>query len=249
MIVWQQQIDDVRFEVRTAGQTRRLYTNGVFHSQYHPDYSVTGSVWDLLLLPAFFFTPRELQRILVLGVGGGTVIRQIRRFFHPEQITGVEVSATHIEIARRFFALTPACADLVCADAQTWVNDYQGRGFDLIIDDAFTDADHQPMRAIEASPAWFYRLHTLLRPGGILVMNFISRAELLASGFFHTRSVRRGFKSAFQLTNPRDENHVGVFSRRPVTSRHLRQQLFSHADLKRAYDQNRLQYRIRHLYP
>ncbi|HHH44614.1 MAG TPA: class I SAM-dependent methyltransferase, partial [Gammaproteobacteria bacterium] len=91
-LVWQKQADGVDYQVRRAGRTLRLYTNGVFHSQYNPARPVTGSVWDLLLVPAFFYPPAELQRILVLGVGGGAVIQNLRRFVQPQQIVGVELN-------------------------------------------------------------------------------------------------------------------------------------------------------------
>ena len=54
-ILWSRQIAGVNYQVRTAGQTRRLYTDGVFHSQYHPGRMYTGGVWDLLMMPALFY--------------------------------------------------------------------------------------------------------------------------------------------------------------------------------------------------
>ena len=43
------------YQVRSAGNSRRLYTDGVFHSQYNPNHIITGSVWDLLFLPSQFY--------------------------------------------------------------------------------------------------------------------------------------------------------------------------------------------------
>ena len=53
-ILWQKKIKNTQYEVRSAGQTRRLYTDGVFHSQFNPNRAITGGVWDLLMLPTFF---------------------------------------------------------------------------------------------------------------------------------------------------------------------------------------------------
>ena len=50
-LLWERRVEGTLYQVRSAGRTRRLYTNGVFHSQYNPVRPVTGSVWDLLLLP------------------------------------------------------------------------------------------------------------------------------------------------------------------------------------------------------
>ena len=104
-ILWQKQQAGVLYEVRIAGNSRRLYTDGVFHSQYNPNTPVTGSVWDLLMLPAFFYPPNTIKRILVLGVGGGTIIQLLKRFVNPETITGVELNPVHLYVAKRFFKL------------------------------------------------------------------------------------------------------------------------------------------------
>jgi len=56
--------------VRSAGYSLRLYTDGVFHTQYNPGNPLTGHIWDLLMLPAFFYEPDTIKRVLVLGVGG-----------------------------------------------------------------------------------------------------------------------------------------------------------------------------------
>ena len=63
-VIWQKHVEGKCYEVRAAGHTRRLYTDGVFHSQYNPRHSLTGNVWDLLSLPSFFLQQRQLQRAL-----------------------------------------------------------------------------------------------------------------------------------------------------------------------------------------
>ncbi|HET8705303.1 MAG TPA: hypothetical protein VFM46_03285, partial [Pseudomonadales bacterium] len=93
------------YEVRSAGKTRRLYTDGVFHSQYHPQHVMTGSVWDLLFLPSQFYAPGELKRVLVLGVGGGAAIHMLNHFAAPKQIVGVELSKIHLKLAKDYFDL------------------------------------------------------------------------------------------------------------------------------------------------
>ena len=71
-LIWETEQDGVRYEVRRAGQTLRLYANGVQHSEFHPKRLLTGSVWDLLWLPALLHEPARFRRVLVLGLGGGS---------------------------------------------------------------------------------------------------------------------------------------------------------------------------------
>ena len=136
-IVWQKTAGQDHYEIRNAGNSIRLYRNGVLHTQYNPRHPVSGNLWDLLLLPAFFREPATIRRVLVLGVGGGAVIRLLNRFLEPDSITGVELNPTHISVARRFFGIDRRQAMLVHDDAVKWLGKYRGPPFDYIVDDLF----------------------------------------------------------------------------------------------------------------
>ena len=71
-VVWQRQEDGVLYQVHRRGDRMRLFANGVQHSEFHPKRLVTGSVWDLLWLPALLSEPQRFRRVLILGLGGGT---------------------------------------------------------------------------------------------------------------------------------------------------------------------------------
>ena len=137
------------YQVRSAGRTRRLYTDGVFHSQYNPGHGVTGSVWDLLFLPSQFYEPGQLKRVLVLGVGGGAVIHMLNRYVAPDAIVGVELSELHLQLARRYFGLDYANVQLLQADAVRWMLEYEGPPFDLIIDDLYFEEGGEPQRPVQ----------------------------------------------------------------------------------------------------
>jgi len=247
-LVWQKQADGVDYQVRRAGRTLRLYTNGVFHSQYNPTRPVTGSVWDLLLLPAFFYPPGELQRILVLGVGGGAVIQNLRRFVQPQQITGIELNPIHLSVARRFFGVRGDDVQLVQADAIEWVRQYDGPAFDLIIDDLFGEVDGEPQRAVFADNTWVRSLLDRLSGEGAIVCNFASRLELDVSAYTAQASCRNRFVSGFNLTTGQNYNNVGAFLRRPATTRQLRERLADVPALNPRRRSNGLTYRIRTLF-
>jgi spermidine synthase len=246
-ILWSRQEGDSRYEVRSAGNTRRLYTNGVFHSQYNPKQPVTGSVWDLLLLPAFFLPPGSVRRVLVLGVGGGAVIRQLNHFLQPERIVGVELNPVHLEVAREFFDVEAANVELHQADARWWLKRYRGEPFDMIIDDIFSDADGEPQRAVAADGPWMRVLLKQLTPHGVLVCNFGSVQELKACACFTQAAVGRQFARAFQLTTPLYENAIGAFLRQPSESAVLRQRLRGVPGLNPDRKSSRLNYRIQRL--
>ncbi len=243
-IIWRKIQDGVDYQVRGAGKTRRLYTNGVFHSQFNPTQPLTGGVWDLLMLPAFF-RPDTVRRVLVLGVGGGAVIRQLHYFLAPQTIIGVELNSVHLYVANRFFGLRQSLVDLHHADAHHWLANYSGSPFDLIIDDIFGEERGEPVRAIAPNSAWFNRLLAHLNPGGIISMNFISGRELRQSAYFNSEKLASRFKSAFQLTTPLHENAVGVFSRADDNSSRLRKNLSKIPGLDPRKKTTRLHYHIR----
>ena len=244
-IVWEKTVGATRYEVRSAGNTRRLYTNGVFHSQYNPTQPVTGSIWDLLLLPAFFYAPGQIRRVLVLGVGGGAVIRQLQHFIAPGHIVGVELNPVHLEVADKYFGLGGDEVELHEADAVAWINDYHGAPFDMIIDDIFGEKNGEPFKAVRPDSQWFTALLRHLAADGVLVSNFVSTNELRRCGYFADSRVRRCFGSAFQLTMPLLENGVGAFLRRDADSAELRERLVAHPQLNPNRKSSRLRYNLR----
>jgi spermidine synthase len=246
-VVWQKHVDGKCYEVRGAGQTRRLYTDGVFHSQYNPKRSLTGNVWDLLSLPSFFLAPAQLKRVLILGVGGGTVIRQLRQWHPDVEVVGIELNPTHLYIARRFFDLDDPAVTLIEADAITWLQIYDGEPFDLIVDDLFFEEDGEPCRAVSANRDWMRTLVAALSPHGMLAMNFISSSDLRDSAVFHNKRLQARFKSAYRFMTPLYENNIGVFLSQPQTLNQWQQRIASNQSLHVEFAEKRSKYQIRKL--
>jgi len=233
-ILWQKSIKNTRYEVRTAGQTRRLYTDGVFHSQFNPAHEVSGGVWDVLMLPAFFYPENTIQRVLVLGVGGGAVIHQLQRYIKPAEITGIELNPVHIMLAKRYFGISNKLAKLIQADAVTWLEDYSGPPFDMIIEDLFGEEHGEPARAVKANKAWIEKLNSHLNPEGVLVMNFISRNDLKNCAAISYKKISGLFKSSFQFTLTHYDNAVGAFLKKPATTQMLRDNIKSIDELRKS---------------
>lgn len=227
-VLWSQRNGKNLHEVRTAGKSVRLYTNGVFHSQWNPDRFLTRSVWDSLTLAAFFLEPSQLKRVLILGVGGGVVIKQLERLFPGVEIVGVELDAMHIKIARRWFQIGRCDAELVQADARDWLSQYRGEPFDLVIDDLFGESDGEVARAVEVDSAWADLLCKHLSENGVLAVNFIGPPELKRSGLM----ARNDFEHRYCFTPPFCENAVAVFIKNATPIKHWKQRVNAHRLLK-----------------
>lgn len=255
-IIWQDTRDGAHYQVRTAGKTLRLYTEGVLHSQYNPVKTLTGSVWDLLFLPSLCLisesslnpvspiTQLEIQllknnplknnplKVLVLGVGGGAVLHMMNTFFNCEKIVGLELNPTHIEIAKRYFSLNETVFELIETDAIEWVENYNGEKFDVIIDDLFYEESGEPIKVAPPTSTWFYHLYRHLRPGGIVIMNFVGRASAMSAAPLHDSNVKKFLPNGIHLTTPHYDNHVLAFSNRPLNSQLIRQAINQHEKLK-----------------
>jgi len=233
-ILWQKIIKNTHYQVRTAGQTRRLYTDGVFHSQFNPKHAVVGGVWDVLMLPALFYPKNTIQRILVLGVGGGAAIHLLQRYVKPAEIIGVELNPVHIMVAKRYFGITAKLAQLVEADAIKWLENYSGPPFDMIIDDLFGEQDGEPVRAVKANKRWFEKLNSHLSEEGVLVMNFTSRNDLKNCAAVSYKKISGLFISSFQFTLTHYDNAIGAFLKKRSSSQILRHHINEIDELKKS---------------
>jgi spermidine synthase len=242
-VLWERRHGGVHYEVRSAGKTLRLYSNGVLHTQFNPSRLLTGSVWDLMLLGALTLPREQVRRVLMLGVGGGAVIRQLLAVFPQVEITGIELNPVHLGVARRFFGLRDERVQLHEDNAVTWLALYDGEPFDLIIDDLFGERGGAPCRAVDADADWFDLLATHLADDGVLVMNFAEGAEVRASDWGQRGESARRFPHALSLSTPTCENRVVTFSPRAVSAAGLALEL---RDIP-AIRPSQLRYRAREL--
>lgn len=214
--LWQFDSGDTHYSVRSSGASIRLYTNRVFHSQWNPGNPFSGGIWDCLSLPVFYRDRTEPWRVLLLGVGGGAVIQQLKRLITIDQLSAVEIDEHHLNIARRWFGINDEHVALIHDDAVNWLYSYDSEPYDLIIDDLFGHASGEPVRACELEHDWLLALYKNLKPDGLLIANCIDQAELRAAiPSFNDVGFRFGYRWSLSAY----ENVIAVFSR---TSLHAR---------------------------
>ena len=240
--LYQTELAGVRYEVRTAGASRRLYTDGILHSQFHPERILSGSVWDLLMLGGFFLQWPGPRHILILGVGGGAVIRQLLHYFPEAKITGIELVPLHITLAKQYFGLDDPRVRLVASDAVDWVKNAKPQQFDLIIDDVFGEVGGEPDRAFPLSRPWLRSLEHLARPdSAVTVANVLESKDIEAARRFYQQRRKR---SLFRLTVGNCYNIVLIATPAADCS-FLRQSLRQFAELDTRKKSCKLQYNIR----
>jgi spermidine synthase len=94
---------------------------------------IWGKALKRLLPPRF-----SPQKVLILGLGAGSVAEVIAKRWKEASITGVEIDPTVIKIGRKYFSLNKlANLRLVNADAVEFVEGLGSQKFDLILVDCY----------------------------------------------------------------------------------------------------------------
>lgn len=240
---------DDQIELRMAGQTRRLYRNGVLHSEFNPRQVFTGSVWDLLALPVLFLPEATDLRLLSLGVGGASSLLIASQMREIETVMGVELDTRCLQLAQQHFGVKQQQHwDIRQGDGVAFARQYTGPRFDCIIDDMFTEADGEPVRVQQADQSWLLRLSSLLSERGILVLNFPERFNYHSTARLHEPELQKHFARAFSLQCDNCENYVVVYTKMPISVQEFNQSLaVSLAKLPRQ-SQQKLKFRFGSLY-
>lgn len=175
-IIWAKQEQGTHYKVTQAGHSLRLYRNQVLHSQWNPKDPIKGNIWELFLLSSLV-TQEKISRALILGSGGGAVVKLLHYYFPHAVIDAIDLDPVHLSISKRFFKVNVERCHLICADAKQWLAQSNRMKYDLIIDDLFAEQDGVPMRAVNADVDWVNHLLARLSNQGSLVMNFADKRE------------------------------------------------------------------------
>jgi spermidine synthase len=155
--------------VRTRRGRRTLeFVPGDIQSEMllaRPDALVLAYLRAMMCFVLFLPRPR---RIVMVGLGGGSLAKFCHRHFPDAHITVIELRADVIAL-RDAFHVPPDSArfSIVHADAADWLAAHPGSA-DVLLVDGF-DAAGLPPRL--ANAAFYTDCRRLLRPGGVLVSN------------------------------------------------------------------------------
>ncbi len=187
--VWER-ADGIDFEV--AGGT---------HATWSAERLMTGYVWDALTAGVLLKPDTPPRRILVLGLGGGTVIRQLRHFLPRARITAVDIDPGMIALARRYMHLDSLDVEIVTGDAYAYAEGTADR-YDIVMDDVYLGTAQDVQRPALFDDATFRKLTGCLTPDGLMLANMVTGSghraiqQQARSGFLHRFSDVRAIRSA-----------------------------------------------------
>ncbi len=214
-----------RVRVRRREGGTALEIDGTWASQRRAGKGTTASVWDLLAMPLLLAAPRARPRVLILGLGGGSAARVVREIAPRAEITGVEIDAEVVRVARRAFGLRDLGLEVRCEDARTALRRLRRR-FDLLIEDVFIGRGDQPEKPPGFPEPALREAARRVAPGGILVSNSLDEARAVR------RTQRALWPSVLELRLAGFDNCIIAGSTRPLEARALRRAVAGHPSLR-----------------
>ena len=204
-----------------VGDRIDLDVEGATYATWHPTRLLTGYSWDALSMACLLRSAGPPRSILMLGLGGGTVARQLRRFLPEVRLVGVEIDAGVVDVARRHLHLDDSAVEVHVDDAYAWLARSDER-FDVVIDDLFLTGATDVVRSRVPEGDTLALVRRRVAPGGLVVANLITDSGEHATVRKQTRAAfRDAFRVARVVKPPRGLNEILVAGDEVATSRAL----------------------------
>ncbi|TAN53515.1 MAG: hypothetical protein EPN19_09070 [Betaproteobacteria bacterium] len=155
--------------------------------------------------------PPQAESCLLIGLGGGAMVRFLNRHFPRLRLDVVEIDPVVVRVAREYFGTTESPGTRIhVADGRELLQRSVAR-YDLILVDAHlhpevrTDSSGHPLSL--KSSAFYASVRVRLNPGGVAMFNMIRGRDSDA----YVDSIRREFK-AIDIYRPAGTGNVIVFA-------------------------------------
>jgi spermidine synthase len=156
------------------------------------------------LLTGLLVNP-EPKRILIIGLGGGTMSNTLHQILPDSHIDNVEIDESVIKVARQYFAfLENEQIKTYSQDGRVFVKRalLKKQAYDWIILDAF-NGDYIPEHLM--TKEYLEETKRLLSPTGILTANTFSSSKLYA---YESATYKAVFGDFYQVNNPDSTNRI-----------------------------------------
>jgi len=203
-------------EVRDFGNQRALYFVGEGESNVVETLidlrqpHVLQHAYSQAVMASFLYR-QHASTCLLIGLGGGALVRFINHSFSEVRLDVVEIDPAVVTVARNFFGVAAGPRTRIfVADGRDYLERTPER-YDLILIDAHlypsdkTDSTGHPLSLKSED---FYRsIHQRLNPGGVVMFNVIAGRD--AGGYLD--SIRSAF-AAIDIYRPQRTGNVLVFA-------------------------------------
>jgi spermidine synthase len=150
---------------------------------------------------------QQLDRILVLGVGGGNIPMFLRKYYSAAQIDVVDIDPQIIALAKRYFNfIEDELLNAHALDGRAFVENVQ-KPYDLIFLDAYTAAG---IPTHLATREFLLSLKNALKPSGAIIANMWSTPKVNPLYRSMLRTYQEVFKEVYTLRVPTAGNKIVI---------------------------------------
>ena len=193
--------------VERIGRRVDLEVAGATFATWHPERLLTGYSWDAITAGCLLSAAGPPRSVLVLGLGGGTVTRQLRHLLPEARLTGVELDPEVTRLARQYMELDRQGVEVIEGDGYAFLAGTR-RTFDAIVDDIYLTGSDDVWRPEDLTGSVLAALAARLNPGGVALANFITDGhhDLLRQAA--QRAFAKRFAATALLQPPRGFNGI-----------------------------------------
>jgi len=162
-----------KISVVEVGSTRRLYVDGIIQSVNWDSPNASRQVWGRLVENLHDQAP-DLKKVMVLGLGGGSMQHLLTKKFPGVHLTSVEIDKVMVDVAKKYFTLDEIPNHrIIVSDALKVIAVPEEYGipqqsFQAVIVDIYCG---QKYPDLGTSGNFFAGVKNLVIPGGLVVFN------------------------------------------------------------------------------
>ena len=163
------------------------------------------------MFASYLFRPHP-EKVLVVGLGGGSMVHFLRRYDPQVRVDAVEIDPQVVRIAERYFGVrSEGTTTVLTGDGVKYLETTEAR-YDIIYMDAFlkpsaeTDSTGVPLRS--RTLRFFANVAKRLNPGGVVVFNLNPHPKVEDD----LALIRRGFGQVYVFRLPESQGFVAVAS-------------------------------------
>jgi len=135
----------------------------------------------------------NIKNILILGLGGGSVVDEINNLIPSATITGVDMDPEMISMGNKYLNLSKAKnLTIIIDDAAHFVGSIKSKGiFDMIVADIFVACD---IPDFVSTSQFLIKINNLLKKNGVYIVNRPYREKYKSETDEFVKRVRSQFK-------------------------------------------------------
>ncbi|MBI4028804.1 MAG: fused MFS/spermidine synthase [Candidatus Blackburnbacteria bacterium] len=153
-----------KIQVLKSIEGTRILVGGISQSGW-----LVKKVWKDALKKTKKLKP-DVKRVLILGLGGGSVTELVSQYWPESEITGLDVDEKMVEMGRKYLKLdTLPDVRVVIADANSWVDKCKEK-YDLVLVDMYKGINIPPEFT---TVSFMEKVKKLLRKDGVAAFNHL----------------------------------------------------------------------------